>query len=151
MIHFRILIPSGNLRGYTRRFENTRQNSPANHKILADVPGYISLDFQVEEKCDNFVTTPLWSDTDSGTEHARPIVVRVTERERVTILAALRRWLSYPAVRDADLTATNRGKHKPLDDGEIQRLCKRLSETPPSGGQSNNRANIQKHPKLRAD
>jgi hypothetical protein len=56
------------------------------------------------------------------------MVVRVTERERATILAALRRWLSYPAAREADPTATNRGKHKPLDDGEIQRLCKRLNE-----------------------
>jgi hypothetical protein len=57
------------------------------------------------------------------------MIVRVTERERATILAALRRWLSYPAAREADPTATSRGKHKPLDDGEIQRLCKRLSET----------------------
>jgi hypothetical protein len=57
------------------------------------------------------------------------MVLRVTERERATILAALRRWRSYPAAREADPTATNRGKHKPLDDGEIQRLCKRLSET----------------------
>ena len=57
------------------------------------------------------------------------MVLRLTERERATILAALRRWLSYPAAREADLTATNRGKHKPLDDGEIQRLCQRLSET----------------------
>ena len=85
------------------------------------------------------------------------MVVRVTERERATILAALRRWLSYPAAREADLTATNRGKHKPLDDGETQRLCKRLSETAktrdasPLGGQSNNGADIQKRPKLRAD
>jgi hypothetical protein len=56
------------------------------------------------------------------------MVVRVAERERATILAALPRWLSYPAAREADPTATNRGKHKPLDDGEIQRLCKRLNE-----------------------
>ena len=56
------------------------------------------------------------------------MVVRVTERERATILAALRRWLSYPAAREADATATNRGKHKPLDDGEIQRLCTRIIE-----------------------
>jgi len=61
------------------------------------------------------------------------VVFRVTEREHATILAALRRWLSYPAAREADLTATNRGKHKPLDDGEIQRLCKRISEMTGTG------------------
>jgi len=85
------------------------------------------------------------------------MVLRVTERERATILASLRRWLSYPAAREADLTATNRGKYKPLDDGEIQRLCQRLSETVKRGNgaplrrQSNNGADIQKHPKLRDD
>jgi hypothetical protein len=83
------------------------------------------------------------------------MVVRVTERERATILAALRRWLSYPAAREADTTATNRGKHRPLDDGEIQRLCKRLSEIPRRGNAaplrrySNNGADMQKHSKLR--
>jgi hypothetical protein len=83
------------------------------------------------------------------------MVVRVTERERATILAALRRWLSYPAAREADLTATNQGKLKPLDDGEIQRLCQRLSETakrgnaPPLRRHSNNGADVHKHPKLR--
>jgi hypothetical protein len=61
------------------------------------------------------------------------MVVKVTERECATILAALRRWLSYPAAREADATATNRGKHKPLDDGEIQRLCKRIIEMARSG------------------
>jgi hypothetical protein len=85
------------------------------------------------------------------------MVVRVTERERATILAALRRWLSYPAAREADLTATNRGKHKPLDDGEIQRLCRRLSETQkrsnaaPLRRHSNNGADMLKNPKLRDD
>jgi hypothetical protein len=29
---------------------------------------------------------------------------------------------------EADSTATNGGKHKPLDDGEIDRLCKRITE-----------------------
>jgi len=83
------------------------------------------------------------------------MIVRVTERERATILAALRRWLSYPAAREADLTATNRGKHKPLDDGEIQRLCKRLSETTKGGNASSSRrhsndgANMQEHLKPR--
>ena len=75
------------------------------------------------------------------------MVVRVTERERATILAALRRWLSYPAAREADLTATNRGKHKPLDDGEIQRLCKRLSER---AGKDNG-ASWRRHSKNGAD
>jgi hypothetical protein len=85
------------------------------------------------------------------------MVVRVTERERATILAALRRWLSYPAAREADLTATNRGKHKPLDDGEIQRLCRRLSETEkrsnaaPLRRHSNNGVDMLKNPKLRDD
>ena len=56
------------------------------------------------------------------------MVVKLTERERGTILAALRRWLSYPAAREADSIATNGGRQKPLDDGEIQRLCKRITE-----------------------
>jgi hypothetical protein len=85
------------------------------------------------------------------------MVVRVTERERATILAALRRWLSYPAAREADSIATNHGKHKPLDDGEIQRLCKRLTEiaskgsTAPLRRHSSNGADMQKHPKLGDD
>jgi len=83
------------------------------------------------------------------------MVLRITDRERATILAALRRWLSYPAAREADLTATNRGKLKPLDDGEIQRLCQRLSEKVKRGNgaalrrYSNNGADIQKASKLR--
>jgi len=83
------------------------------------------------------------------------MVLRVTDRERATILAALRRWLSYPAAREADLTATNRGKHKPLDDGEIQRLCQRFSEEVKRGNgaalrrHSNNGADIQRASKLR--
>ena len=85
------------------------------------------------------------------------MVVRVTERERATILAALRRWLSYPAARGADTIATNRGKHKPLDDGEIQRLCNRLTEMATKGDgtpldrRSNNGAGTQKHPTPRHD
>jgi hypothetical protein len=55
------------------------------------------------------------------------MVVKLTERERDTILAALRRWLSYPAAREADTIATNGGKHKPLDNSEIEQLCKRLT------------------------
>jgi hypothetical protein len=84
------------------------------------------------------------------------MVVRVTERERATVLAALRRWLSYPAAREADSAATNRGKYKPLDDGEIQRLCKRFNEMAKRGNaalraHSNNGADMQKHPNLRDD
>jgi hypothetical protein len=56
------------------------------------------------------------------------MTVRLTKRERDTILAALRRWLSYPAAREADSVATNGGKHKPLDNSEIERLCKRITE-----------------------
>ena len=56
------------------------------------------------------------------------MLIKLTERERATILASLRRWLSYPAAREADSIATNGGKHKPLDDAEIQRLCKRFIE-----------------------
>src|SRR5207248_10576649 len=37
MIHFRILIPSRNPRGYTRRFESTRQKRGANHEVLEHV------------------------------------------------------------------------------------------------------------------
>ena len=56
------------------------------------------------------------------------MIINLTKRERATILAALRRWFSYPAAREADSIATNGGKHKPLDDGEIDRLCKRITE-----------------------
>ena len=83
------------------------------------------------------------------------MIVKLTYAERDTILAALRRWQSYPAAREADSIATNHGKHKPLDDGEIQRLCKRISEIASRGSavplrrHSNNGAGVQKHPKLR--
>ena len=56
------------------------------------------------------------------------MVVRVTERERATVLAALRRWLSYPAAREADPIATGGGKHRPLDNAEIERICKRMTK-----------------------
>src|SRR5215472_7856470 len=56
------------------------------------------------------------------------MIVKLAKRERATVLAALRRWLSYPAAREADSVATNRGKHKPLDNAEIERLCKRITE-----------------------
>ena len=145
MIHFRILIPSRNPRGYMRRFESTRQNNATNHKVLEDVSAVLRWAragcARWKDKCYNFVTTPQSSDRDSGSNTERSMVVRVTERERATILAALRRWLSYPAAREADATATNRGKHKPLDDGEIQRLCKRIIEMARNG----NAAPLRRH------
>jgi len=55
------------------------------------------------------------------------MLINLTKRERATVLAALRRWFSYPAARDADSIATNGGRHKPLDNGEIDRLCKRIN------------------------
>jgi hypothetical protein len=57
------------------------------------------------------------------------MVIKLTKRQRDTILAALRRWLSYPAAREADFIATSGGKHKPLDNSEIERLCKRMTKT----------------------
>jgi len=64
-----------------------------------------------------------WSNTGSTR-----MIVKLTRRERATILAALRRWLSYPAAREADSIATSGAKHKPLDNGEIERLCKRITK-----------------------
>jgi hypothetical protein len=56
------------------------------------------------------------------------MLIKLTKRESATILAALRRWLSYPAAREADSIATNGGRQKPLDNVEIDRLCKRITE-----------------------
>jgi hypothetical protein len=56
------------------------------------------------------------------------MLINLTNRERATILAALRRWHSYPAARGADSIATNGGKYKPLDNSEIERLCKRITK-----------------------
>jgi hypothetical protein len=56
------------------------------------------------------------------------MLIKLTERESATILAALRRWLSYPAAREADPLATGGGKYKPLDNGEIEHLCKRITK-----------------------
>ena len=56
------------------------------------------------------------------------MIIKLTIRERATILASLRRWLSYPAAREADSIATSGGKHQPLDNGEIERLCKRITK-----------------------
>jgi len=90
-------------------------------------------------------------DRDTGSNGgSTQMIIKLSARERATILAALRRWLSYPAAREADAIATNRGKHKPLDDGEIQRLCKRITEinrrgdAGPSRRQLNNGARVQK-------
>jgi hypothetical protein len=78
------------------------------------------------------------------------MLIKLTNRERATILAALRRWYSYPAARDADFIATNGGKHKPLDNSEIERLCNRITkietkrDAAPLFGQSNNGAQGRK-------
>ena len=78
------------------------------------------------------------------------MVVKLTQRQRDTILAALRRWLSYPAAREADSIATNGGKHKPLDNSEIERLCKRMTNMDSKRDaahllrQSNNGAHVRK-------
>ncbi len=78
------------------------------------------------------------------------MLINLTNRERATVLAALRRWHSYPAARGADSIATNGGKHKPLDNSEIERLCKRITkierETDPARllRQSNNGAHGRK-------
>ena len=131
MIHFRILIPSQNMPRLREAFYKHTPKPGNRSRSSGTRLDCIALGCRIctsKNKCYNFVTTSRWSDRDTGTKHIRSVVVRVTERERATILAALRRWLSYPAAREADLTATNRGKHKPLDDGEIQRLCKRFNE-----------------------
>ena len=74
-------------------------------------------------KCYNCVTT-----AHQPAKAQRQMLIKLTERERATFVASLRRWLSYPAAREADSIATGGGKYKPLDDGEIQRLCKRVTE-----------------------
>ena len=56
------------------------------------------------------------------------MIIKLTIRERATILATLRRWLSYAAAREADSIATGGGKYKPLDNAEIERLCKRITK-----------------------
>jgi hypothetical protein len=85
------------------------------------------------------------------------MIIKLTVRERATILATLRRWLSYPAAREADSIATGGGKYKPLDDGEIQRLCKRITEIEVKRdavrirGHSNNGAREQKASNTRGE
>jgi hypothetical protein len=78
------------------------------------------------------------------------MIIRLTNTERDTILAALRRWQSYPAAREADSIATNGGKHRPLDNAEIERICKRMARDErkrgavPSRRQSGNGAHKRK-------
>ena len=54
--------------------------------------------------------------------------MKLTYAERDTILAALRRRQSFPAAREADFIATVEGKHRPLDNAEIERICKRMTK-----------------------
>src|SRR5215472_9595192 len=67
-------------------------------------------------------------DTSIGVNSIDQMIVKLTHAERDTILAALRRWQSYPAAREADLIATGGGKHKPLDNAAIERLCNRMTK-----------------------
>jgi hypothetical protein len=57
------------------------------------------------------------------------MIIKLNKAERDTILAALRRWQSFPAAREADLIATSGGRHRPLDNSEIERICKRMTRT----------------------
>jgi len=83
------------------------------------------------------------------------MIIKLTKRERATILAALRRWLSYPAAREADSIAAYGGRHKPLDNAEIDRLYKRITELETKReaarmlGQANNGGREQRGRKLR--
>jgi hypothetical protein len=54
--------------------------------------------------------------------------MRIDNRERDTILAALRCW-QVTKRRTPDLIeiATDDGKHEPLGNGEIDQLCERLN------------------------
>ena len=64
------------------------------------------------------------------------MIIKLTSAERDTILAALRRWQSYPAAREADSIATGGGKHRPLDNAEIERICKRMTKIENAAGQA---------------
>ena len=78
------------------------------------------------------------------------MIIKLTNAERDTILAALRRWQSYPAAREADSIATNGGQHRALDNAEIERICKRMTrdqkkpDAVPSHRQSGNGAHKRK-------
>ena len=89
--------------------------------------------FSRNGKCYNCVTPAARPDRDTGSGDFDKMIIKLTKRERDTILAALRRWLSYPAAREADSIATNRGKHEPLDNAEIERLCKRITNAQRKG------------------
>jgi hypothetical protein len=78
-------------------------------------------------ECYNYVTTSTGADRTCQQTPFEQMIVKLTKAERDTILAALRRWQSFPAAREADLIATNGGKHRPLDNSEIERICKRLT------------------------
>jgi hypothetical protein len=95
--------------------------------------------------------TAAQPDRDIGPETgSTKMIINLTKRERATILAALRRWQSYPAAREADSIATNGGRHRPLDNAEIERICKRISkierkrDAAPLHCQSNNGAGKRK-------
>src|SRR5215510_8973944 len=102
-------------------------------------------------ECYNCVTTPERPVREAGSNTgSTQMIIKLTARERATILASLRRWLSYPAAREADSIATSGGKHQPLDNGEIERLCKRITKMESRRdavlplGQSNNGAHGNK-------
>jgi hypothetical protein len=80
------------------------------------------------EKCYNCVT-PRGLIGMLGQNRSDKMIIRLTNAERDTILAALRRWQSYPAAREADSIATNGGKHRALDNADIERICKRITKT----------------------
>jgi len=83
------------------------------------------------------------------------MLINITNRERATILAALRRWHSYPAAREADSIATCGGKCRPLDNSEIERLSQRMTKAEskrgaaPVSSQSGNGARKRKVTELR--
>ena len=80
------------------------------------------------EKCYNCVTSPRGLIHILGRHRFDRMIVKLTNAECDTILAALRRWQSYPSAREADSIATGGGKHRPLDNAEIERICKRLTK-----------------------
>jgi len=85
------------------------------------------------------------------------MIDKLTKAERDTILVSLRQWLSYPAAREAHVIVTGGGKHRPLDNAEMERICKRTAkvvrkrDAAPLPHQSNNGARDRKDLKLRDD
>jgi hypothetical protein len=98
-------------------------HSPENRAFLIEyLPGTLRKMLQLRD----IAARP---DRNTGSTRVRPeMLITLTVRERATILASLRRWLSYPAAREADSIATNGGKHRPLDNAEIELVCKRLTK-----------------------